>query len=231
MSNSSDIEGLYRQFGGNATDYQEIGRESDARTARSRWPLLVSMNLEQPSIPAIGETHRPGHAAQAHDGPGETRASSASSTPPPATRSSRQPLFALLSQRPPSPEPVKPVSGALGGARFAASPAEPVSIDVVPSAISTESIAAPLSPSVPPVLTAPAAAASPAPAPASMLRKLFTPPSLDDDNNSGSASETPLASVFARLRGDASVGRRANVTASDARSSDDTPRRDDPRRR
>ena len=43
MNTSRDIEKLFDQFGGNATDYQEIGRETEARTARTRWPLLATL--------------------------------------------------------------------------------------------------------------------------------------------------------------------------------------------
>ncbi|MBB5499275.1 cellulose biosynthesis protein BcsP [Paraburkholderia sp. MM5384-R2] len=55
MSSSSDIEKLFEQFGGDANAYQEIGRENDARAARTRWPLLVTLDLTQPAIPAIGQ--------------------------------------------------------------------------------------------------------------------------------------------------------------------------------
>ena len=55
MSSSSDIEKLFDHFGGDATAYQEIGRENEARSARTRWPLLVTLDLTQPTIPAIGQ--------------------------------------------------------------------------------------------------------------------------------------------------------------------------------
>ncbi|WP_144113429.1 cellulose biosynthesis protein BcsP [Paraburkholderia sp. BCC1886] len=55
MSSSSDIEKLFDHFGGDANAYQEIGRENEARTARTRWPLLVTLDLTQPTIPAIGQ--------------------------------------------------------------------------------------------------------------------------------------------------------------------------------
>jgi hypothetical protein len=55
MSSSSDIEKLFDHFGGNANAYQEIGRENEARSARTRWPLLVTLDLTQPTIPAIGQ--------------------------------------------------------------------------------------------------------------------------------------------------------------------------------
>lgn len=57
MSSSSDIEKLFDHFGGDANAYQEIGRENEARSARTRWPLLVTLDLTQPMIPAIGQ-HR-----------------------------------------------------------------------------------------------------------------------------------------------------------------------------
>jgi hypothetical protein len=59
MSPSSDIETLFGHFGGNAGDYQEIGRENEARTARTRWPLLVTLDLKQPAIPAIAQRRDP----------------------------------------------------------------------------------------------------------------------------------------------------------------------------
>ena len=55
MSSSSDIEKLFDHFGGDASAYQEIGRENEARSARTRWPLLVTLDLTQPVIPAIGQ--------------------------------------------------------------------------------------------------------------------------------------------------------------------------------
>ncbi|PQV49734.1 cellulose biosynthesis protein BcsP [Paraburkholderia sp. BL21I4N1] len=55
MSSSSDIEKLFDHFGGDANAYQEIGRENEARSARTRWPLLVTLDLSQPTIPAIGQ--------------------------------------------------------------------------------------------------------------------------------------------------------------------------------
>jgi hypothetical protein len=59
MSSSSDIEKLFDHFGGDANAYQEIGRENEARAARTRWPLLVTLDLTQPTIPAIGQRREP----------------------------------------------------------------------------------------------------------------------------------------------------------------------------
>lgn len=55
MSSSSDIEKLFDHFGGDANAYQEIGRENEAHSARTRWPLLVTLDLKQPLIPPIGQ--------------------------------------------------------------------------------------------------------------------------------------------------------------------------------
>ncbi|CAD6536213.1 hypothetical protein LMG28727_03316 [Paraburkholderia kirstenboschensis] len=55
MSSSSDIEKLFDHFGGDASAYQEIGRENEAHSARTRWPLLVTLDLRQPLIPPIGQ--------------------------------------------------------------------------------------------------------------------------------------------------------------------------------
>jgi hypothetical protein len=59
MSSSSDIEKLFDHFGGDANAYQEIGRENEAHSARTRWPLLVTLDLTQPAIPAIGQHREP----------------------------------------------------------------------------------------------------------------------------------------------------------------------------
>ncbi|MDR5739337.1 MULTISPECIES: cellulose biosynthesis protein BcsP [unclassified Caballeronia] len=53
MNTSRDIEKLFDHFGGNAGEYQEIGRENEARSARTRWPLLATLDFAQPAIPEI----------------------------------------------------------------------------------------------------------------------------------------------------------------------------------
>jgi hypothetical protein len=53
MNTSRDIEKLFDHFGGNASDYQEIGRENEAKSARTRWPLLATLDFAQPTIPEI----------------------------------------------------------------------------------------------------------------------------------------------------------------------------------
>lgn len=67
MSSSSDIEKLFDHFGGDANAYQEIGRENEARSARTRWPLLVTLDLTQPTIPAIGQRRELARDTSARD--------------------------------------------------------------------------------------------------------------------------------------------------------------------
>ncbi|MEX3958283.1 cellulose biosynthesis protein BcsP [Trinickia sp. EG282A] len=56
MSQSSDVENLFRRFGGNAADYQEVGREDGAEVARRRWPLLGSLTqTTRGTVPPLEE--------------------------------------------------------------------------------------------------------------------------------------------------------------------------------
>jgi hypothetical protein len=109
MSPSSDIETLFGHFGGNPGDYQEIGRENEASSARTRWPLLVTLDLKQPSIPAIAQRREPASKqpgavelhlqadAQAAEEAPQDGAAAAGSVHPEPTRSallrSKAPLF------------------------------------------------------------------------------------------------------------------------------------------
>jgi hypothetical protein len=72
MNPSRDIEKLFDQFGGDADDYQEIGRENEASHARTRWPLLATLDLSQPSIPNIAP-NRDSLLSPVHDRSTETR--------------------------------------------------------------------------------------------------------------------------------------------------------------
>jgi len=135
MSPSSDIETLFGHFGGNAGDYQEIGRENEASSARTRWPLLVTLDLMQPSIPAIAQrsdplakqsdesarAQAPQDDAPATKSPAEVAAAREAGTP--LTRS-KTPLFARPHRRsvPPVVSPVN-ADGPRGAARFSPLPA------------------------------------------------------------------------------------------------------------
>jgi hypothetical protein len=170
MSPSSDIETLFGHFGGNAADYQEIGRENEASTARTRWPLLVTLDLKQPSIPAIPkrrdpvakpddeatQAQAPGGDAPAANGPAEAGRATA-----PRVRS-KMPVFArphrrtippvgnaVKSEAPRGAERFSAVAQA-ANAELAASDAEPGAVHltvtppvVAPTTFSTPTVRAP----------------------------------------------------------------------------------------
>jgi hypothetical protein len=112
MNPSRDIEKLFDQFGGDAGNYQEIGRENEASHARTRWPLLATLDLSQPSIPNIvpgrdsllspvpdrsTETRKKPWGAPADTAPADdaVASSAAANAPanPPFTRDTRPRLF------------------------------------------------------------------------------------------------------------------------------------------
>ena len=131
MSPSSDIETLFGHFGGNAGDYQEIGRENEASTARTRWPLLVTLDLTQPSIPAIVQRRDPGSKQAGEDAPAQAAEGDKPAAPGaagttltgPALLRSKAPLFARSHRRniPPVANVVK-VDAPRGAERFSALP-------------------------------------------------------------------------------------------------------------
>jgi hypothetical protein len=52
MSHSDDVGNLFRRFGGDAADYQELAHEADLNLARQRWPMLSArLDGERPPIP------------------------------------------------------------------------------------------------------------------------------------------------------------------------------------
>ncbi|MBU9296684.1 hypothetical protein KTD30_05865 [Burkholderia multivorans] len=56
MPTPSDIESLFKRFGGDAERYHEIRAEADAEQARTRWPLLGLVELHDNAPP---ESMRP----------------------------------------------------------------------------------------------------------------------------------------------------------------------------
>ncbi|ASL45837.1 hypothetical protein bAD24_III00475 [Burkholderia sp. AD24] len=118
MSSSSDIEKLFDHFGGDANAYQEIGRENEARSARTRWPLLVTLDLSQPAIPAIGQhvrTQPPVAATPLAVDPHDTTPKDAASV----TRA-KAPLFTRSHRRdiPPVAVAAAPSTAPRGASRF-----------------------------------------------------------------------------------------------------------------
>ncbi|TDN63428.1 cellulose biosynthesis protein BcsP [Paraburkholderia sp. BL10I2N1] len=143
MTLSRDIETLFDHFGGNAQDYQEIGRENEARTARTRWPLLVTLDLTQPSIPVIAQ-RREGVPAAA----GDDAADGPSRRPAAPGQRGKLPLFARAHRRtiPPVENVKLPPAIPAGTLRFSAAPA-PVASDVPAGRVAAPgTVAAPATP-------------------------------------------------------------------------------------
>jgi hypothetical protein len=123
MNPSRDIEKLFAKFGGDAGNYQEIGRENEAVHARTRWPLLATLDLSQPSIPNIAP-RRDAHLPQTHDRSGEHRNVPNSLTQPSGATSvnhGKPPLFARAHRKtvPPVANVTLPAAP-VGAARFSA---------------------------------------------------------------------------------------------------------------
>lgn len=119
MSSSSDIEKLFDHFGGDASAYQEIGRENEARSARTRWPLLVTLGLTQPAIPAIGQRREvAGEASAQEPAPAVDRQNTTPKDAASVTRA-KAPLFTRSHRRdiPPVVVAAQPVSSR-GASRF-----------------------------------------------------------------------------------------------------------------
>lgn len=59
---SDDIANLYRQFGGQPDNYQELGRDNVVRQSRERWPLLADVRQQdaarqvRPVAPGVADT-------------------------------------------------------------------------------------------------------------------------------------------------------------------------------
>jgi hypothetical protein len=123
MNPSRDIEKLFDKFGGDTGNYQEIGRENEAIHARTRWPLLATLDLSQPSIPNIAP-RRDAHLPQTQDRSGEHRNVPNSLTQPsgaaPLNRG-KPPLFARAHRKtvPPVANVTLPAAP-VGAARFSA---------------------------------------------------------------------------------------------------------------
>jgi hypothetical protein len=164
MSPSSDIETLFGHFGGNASGYQEIGRENEASTARTRWPLLVTLDLKQTPIPAIVQQREraaflqaPADAAGApHGEHGVATEPTASAAEADATSTtalrSKAPLFTRPHRRNVPPvESVVKTDSPRGGDRFGAVPEVSATGAVAPEGqVSAAPVAA--VPAVPPAV-------------------------------------------------------------------------------
>ncbi|MGI4859277.1 MAG: cellulose biosynthesis protein BcsP [Janthinobacterium lividum] len=60
MTTSEDVSNLFRKFGGNAEQYQELSREGQAEESKARWPLLASLRLaEHAAAPSVRDGRLP----------------------------------------------------------------------------------------------------------------------------------------------------------------------------
>jgi hypothetical protein len=58
MSASEDVSNLFRKFGGQPDQYQELSRESQAEESKARWPLLSSLQLDSTTAaPSVKDGH------------------------------------------------------------------------------------------------------------------------------------------------------------------------------
>ncbi|WCM22483.1 cellulose biosynthesis protein BcsP [Paraburkholderia bryophila] len=202
MSSSSDIEKLFDHFGGDANAYQEIGRENEARSARTRWPLLVTLDLSQPAIPAIGQharTQPPVAATPLAVDPHDTTPKDAASV----TRA-KAPLFTRSHRRdiPPVAVAAAPSTAPRGASRFGelVLPENVAKIDAVAPAASAsvrvDAVAAEVVPAA--VLVAPASPVAPVtPAAAPAVAPIFaTVPSATSASSFATfASAAPVAPI------------------------------------
>lgn len=228
MNASRDIEKLFDNFGGNPAEYQEIGRENEARSARTRWPLLATLDFSQPPIPAVAQQSEARDKMRA---PAATRLEMNDRTPgaTPIKRSDA-PLFARPHRR-----AVPPVGNVIlpevprGGARFAELPtagqtfeSAEISGNVPAPAMAPQVAAASqAAPTPPAAFTAAFTAAPSAPLPRpvlpvaapiggksnSILGKLFAAPAAVSELASapGPQQAPSLQSVFERLRAPAAA--------------------------
>ena len=101
MNNSDDIANLFKQFGGQADQYREIGRSNDAKLSRERWPLLSSVEATQPTdAPPV--QHKDGLAQAPVPSPGLSALRATPTTPAqhPVVPESRAGNLGALRQEP-----------------------------------------------------------------------------------------------------------------------------------
>ncbi|SDI97079.1 hypothetical protein SAMN04487926_12893 [Paraburkholderia steynii] len=175
MSVSDDVGNLFRRFGGDAGQYQEVTRDDDAKHAALRWPLLNALDIAhvgpvpdagRPASPAV----RAEPAPQASPAPAAQRADTvATPAGSESTGPARPPLFARGHRHASMPPPVAPAQ--MGANRFSPPPTVAATADRTNAAANAPSMsaapAAQTPASVPPASTVAAAPATPPASPAS----------------------------------------------------------------
>ncbi|WP_109482817.1 cellulose biosynthesis protein BcsP [Paraburkholderia sp. C35] len=169
MSVSDDVGNLFRRFGGDAGQYQEVTRDDDAKHAALRWPLLNALDIAHPEPVPDASRPAPKTASAARVEPTAQTAMQAAPAPaaqpaatPDATGPSRPPLFARGHRHASMPPPVTPAAP-MGASRFSPPPAVAPAADRVTAAANAPTMsAASVAPVAPTAQTAPAASAPPA---------------------------------------------------------------------
>ncbi|CAG9220672.1 conserved hypothetical protein [Paraburkholderia sabiae] len=122
MSVSDDVGNLFRRFGGDAGQYQEVARDDEAKQAALRWPLLNALDIAHAGpVPDAGRpvtAAAPVHRAEpaASSSAAQSEASAAAEPAAPA----RLPLFARGHRHATMPPPVAPAQP--GANRFSPPP-------------------------------------------------------------------------------------------------------------
>src|SRR5262245_40258646 len=108
MSVSDDVGNLFRRFGGDAGQYQEVARDDEAKQAALRWPLLNALDIAHARpVPDAG---RPVTAAapvqRAEPAASSSAAQSEASAAAEPAAPARLPLFARGHRHATMPPPV-----------------------------------------------------------------------------------------------------------------------------
>jgi hypothetical protein len=170
MSVSDDVGNLFRRFGGDAGQYQEVARDDEAKEAALRWPLLNALDIAHAApVPDAGRpvaASSPAYRAEPVAAPStypaqaEPRAQASASAGAESTTPARLPLFARGHRHATMPPPVAPTQP--GANRFSAPPGATPATDHSHAAANAPSLST--APAAAPTSTSAAAQAPAAPA-------------------------------------------------------------------
>lgn len=176
MSVSDDVGNLFRRFGGDAGQYQEVTRDDEAKHAALRWPLLNALDIAHTE--PVPEAGRPAslavrvEAVQASSPAATAQSANTADTPAgsESTGPARRPLFAR-GHRHASMPPAVVAPAQMGANRFSTPPAVAPAADRsnaaanAPSMSAAPAVQTPMS--VPPASAVAAAPSMPQALPAS----------------------------------------------------------------
>ncbi|MCY0387543.1 cellulose biosynthesis protein BcsP [Robbsia sp. Bb-Pol-6] len=79
MTTSEDVSNLFRKFGGQPEQYQELSRDAQAEESKARWPLLASLRLAEHAVaPSVRDGRQPVEGAPVPNLRGRERAAGVS---------------------------------------------------------------------------------------------------------------------------------------------------------